>query len=105
MVLLFPLIFSILINSNDFERLADAIYLAEGAERARQPYGIETIECRTEKACRRVCLKTIKNNFNRWQKARKPGDFLAFLSKRYCPKNNEVWLKNVKFFYGKKQRT
>jgi predicted amidophosphoribosyltransferase len=89
------------------ERLADAIYRAEGGAKAKKPYGILSIPVRDEAHARRICLNTIRNNVKRWEKAGKPGDYLEFLARRYAPVGaandptglNKNWLKNVRFFY------
>lgn len=45
---------------------------------------------------------TIVKNRVRWNEAGRPGDFLEFLQKRYCPdeKEGKVWLKNVRYFFN-----
>lgn len=91
----------------DQERLADAIYSAEGA---KVPYGILSVPVKNEAEARRVCLNTINNNLARWQWARQNGDqrdFIDFLGDRYCPVGaendngtNRFWKKNVKEIYA-----
>ena len=90
-----------------FNKLADAIYLAEGGSKAKRPYGILTVKCKTHAEYRRVCLNTIRNAYNRWNKK---GDFVDFLAKTYAPtegvssstsKLNKNWPKNVKHFLDK----
>ena len=46
---------------------------------------------------------TVQKNYDRWVKAGKPGEFIAFLGKRYCPVGadndpnglNKHWINNV----------
>lgn len=93
------------------EQIANAIYLAEGGEKAVKPYGILSVKCNNEKECRQVCLNTIRNNRKRYKEYgyKKYKTFLEFLASRYCPigvkndsKNlNKNWLKNVKYFLEK----
>jgi hypothetical protein len=83
------------------ERLADAIYRAEGGDKAHQPYGIETIKCDTEAKCRRICKNTIINHAKRHSTHCCGDDFLTCLAKRYCPPNWKNWLSNVKYFLEK----
>ena len=71
------------------QEICDAIYWAEGDIKARQPYGIETIECADD--CRQICINTVENK-------RKVDPSLEYLASKYCPYNSEVWLKNVKWF-------
>jgi hypothetical protein len=92
----------------DSQRLADAIYLAEGGKKTRYPYGIKSIPCEGENACRQICLNTINNNKKRFLKQSKYKDYIEFLGSRYCPLNikgeyhlNKNWVRNVKHFYQK----
>lgn len=84
------------------EQIADAIYKAEGGTKAKNPYGILSVPCGSEKECREICLNTIENNFSRWQNYghKTHPDFITFLGSRYCPvsahKLNKNWVKNVK---------
>lgn len=82
----------------DFVRLADAIYHAEGGRRARVPYGIISVKVRDAAHARQVCINSISNNWHRWNGV---GDFIGFMSLRYCPvgEGNTNWRKNVRWFY------
>lgn len=87
-------------------KIVDAIYLAEGGERAIKPYGILSVPCETKTECRKICENTVRNNYKRWEKAGKPGTYLEFLAARFAPigasndpyQLNRNWLKNVKKF-------
>lgn len=81
-----------------FGQIADAIYWTEGDIRARQAYGIETIDCFGHDDCRKIALNTIRNNFTRWQNSDQSISYLDFLARRYCPPNSKVWLQNVRYF-------
>jgi len=81
--------------------ICNAIYIIEGKEKARQPFGIETIECKTYDKCKIICLNTIKNNSKRFKYQAQEKDFLTFLAKRYCPPNWKIWLKNLKYYLDK----
>ena len=85
------------------EAIVTAIGKAENSKKFL--YGIKSIKCAGEKACRQICLNSVVNAKKRWEKAGKPEDFVSFMSKRYCPINanaengsNKFWVKNVKFF-------
>ncbi|HNX03587.1 MAG TPA: hypothetical protein PKM71_07985 [Candidatus Cloacimonas sp.] len=88
----------------DIERLADAIYYAEGGANTRFPYGILAKYKTTTP--RQACINTIKSNLKRWNGE---GDFISFLGKTYCPvgaKNdptglNRNWVRNVTKLYRK----
>ena len=86
------------------ERLADAIYRAEGGAKARSPYGVLSVKVKDKADARRVCINSICNNIKRWEKAGKPGDFISFMADRWCPiasdpKGNANWKRNVKAIY------
>jgi hypothetical protein len=87
------------------ERLADAIYRAEGGAKTTHPYGILAHYKYTTP--RQACINTIKHAQRDWDGK---GDFIEFLGGRYCPTKgkyltkaernlNKNWIKNVKHFY------
>ncbi len=85
------------------ERMANAIYRAEGGAKAKSPYGILSVKVRDEKEAREVCLRSIRNNWLRWEKSGKPGTFVDFMADRWCPpsadyQGNLNWKKNVNAF-------
>lgn len=89
----------------DYEKLANAIGRAENS--TKYPYGIISINTHGDKVlARRICINTCKNNYVRWKKAGSKGDYLTFLSNRYCPIGagndpkglNRNWIKNVRFY-------
>jgi len=91
----------------DDNKLADAIYKAEGGKKAVKPYGILSVTCNSKAECRQICLNTIRNQRKR-HKAHDCGlGYLECLARRYAPigvKNdpsnlNKNWLKNVRYFY------
>jgi hypothetical protein len=88
------------------DRIANAIYKAEGGPLAKVPYGILSVKVRGEKEARKVCLNTIRNNWRRWKEAGYPGQFIDFLGNRYCPPSvdpvgNRNWRRNVKYFLAR----
>lgn len=91
-------------SQSEAERIADAIYIAEGGAKAKKPYGILSVKVANEAEARKVAINTVRNNWKRWHDAGKPGDYLEYLQKRYAPigaKNdpsglNKNWLKNVR---------
>jgi hypothetical protein len=84
------------------EAIANAIYLAEGGNKTRYPYGIRSVQCEGKQDCRRVCLNSIRNAKKRWVKANKPEDFIVFMGRRYSPPHiNPNWVKLVKYFLNK----
>ena len=83
----------------DYERLADAVHIAENGKSLKlglEQYGIHSIPYRDEAHARQICIRTLKHAYRDHT-----GDYLTFLSKRYCPVNHKVWLKNVRYYYEK----
>ena len=88
------------------EVIVNAIYKAEGGEKAKYPYGIVSIKTDNP---RKVCLNTVRNNKKRFMAQTKYNDYIEFLGSRYCPIGasndpkglNKNWVKNVKYFINK----
>ena len=86
-------------DSND---ICDAIYVIEGGAKTRHPYGILSVSCHGEMACREVCLNTVENTFTRWQASGSKQPFLEALAARYAPigaENDELYHLN-RFWLG-----
>ena len=89
------------------ERMADAIYRAEGGDKARVPYGVLSVRVKDKADARRITITSINNNIKRWDKAGKPGTFIDFMANRWCPVasdpvGNRNWKKNVAAIYNTK---
>lgn len=84
------------INTN---AIADAIYVVEGGSKTKYPYGISPqksgIKTQGKEDARRICINTINHAYKDWISGGHQGDFIDFLSKRYCEKP-EHWAKLVK---------
>ena len=88
------------------EQIVNAIYQAEGAEKATYLYGIRSVSYKDEAEARRICFNTVRNNRIRFKKQDRYNDYLSFLVSRYCPIGaendpnglNRHWLKNVRYF-------
>lgn len=81
--------------------MADIIKRVENSSRFR--YGIILPSRRqlSEAEARRICINTIRNNHARWVKAGKPGDWIVYLGRQYCPPSvdpvgHRRWVRNVK---------
>lgn len=90
----------------DVERMADAIFLAEGGDKARVPYGVLSVKVRDKSHARSITIISIRNNIKRWNKAGKPGTFVEFMANRWCPESsdaigNKNWKRNVTLIYSK----
>lgn len=89
------------------EKLATAIYYAEGGSHTNHPYGILAHYKTTTP--RQACLNTIKSAIRRYEKTNQRMDFVKFLSLTYCPigaKNdpaglNANWYTNVSRIYAR----
>jgi hypothetical protein len=94
------------------ERLADAIYKAEGGSKTRYPYGILTKYKTTTP--RQACINTIVNQGKRHASHSCGLDYLSCLAKRYAPDGglkagivndpsnlNRHWRGNVSRLYEK----
>jgi hypothetical protein len=91
------------------EAIANAIYKAEGGNKAQHPYGI-MIKYKITTP-RQACLNTIKHQRKKFAKQNKEKDFINFLGNVYCPTTgklrpaeqrlNKNWVHNVKYFLQK----
>ncbi len=74
------------LSVRDIQTISGAIYRLEGGSKTLYPYGIRSINTggNKEKA-KQICIKTITNNYSRWQKTDKKLSYLDFLANRYCP--------------------
>jgi hypothetical protein len=81
-----------IINAADYtdEDLARAIFYAEGGANTQCPYGIMTHYKTTSP--KQACLNTIAHARRDWDGT---GDFIDFLSRRYCPLDHTNWARNV----------
>ena len=93
-------------TSVDIDRLANAIYKAEGGLKTKHPYGILAKYKTTTP--RQACINTIKSGLKRYKTYKGKDDFIVFLSRTYCPVGSDTdngtcqyWSKNVKYFYTK----
>lgn len=91
------------------QRLADAIYKAEGGKAAQYPYGIKAGRPLDASTARQWCLRTIRHQERRWEASGMRKDFIQFLSEIYCPIKdksdihhlNQYWTRNVRRFLNK----
>ena len=105
----------IIFNDEFVNKMADAIYRAEGGAKAKSPYGVLSINLKgktpdEKKAeARKITITSIRNNWKRWLASDKSKDFVDFMADRWCPISadpvgNKNWKKNVKTFMGMKTR-
>lgn len=93
------------VGGYNVERLANAIYWAEGGPNTRHPYGILAKYKTTTP--RQACINTIRSKHREWVKLGSKGDYIAYLQSRYAPIGayndptglNRNWLKNVRKLY------
>lgn len=95
------------VGGYNVERLATAIYHAEGGANTRHPYGILAKYKTTTP--RQACINTIMSKHREWVKLGAKGDYLRYLQSRYCPVGasndpsglNVHWYGNVARLYEK----
>lgn len=88
----------------DFNKLANAIHIAENGHRLDkgEQYGIHSVHYSTEAEARQICLRTLKHKYAKWRALKWPKTaYLEYLSTKYCPVNHKVWFRNVEYFYAK----
>lgn len=91
----------------DVERLATAIYHAEGGAKTAHPYGILAKYKTTTP--RQACINTINSKYRAWLKTDRKLDYLSYLASKYAPVGvandptglNKNWLGNVRRLYAK----
>src|SRR5574343_1533403 len=90
-------------------KIVDAIYVAEGGNKTKHPFGVLSVKCNGYTECRKICTHTVNNNKKRFAKKTKYKDFIEFLGSKYCPVGvsndprglNKNWVKNVKRLVSK----
>ena len=94
------------VGGYDVERLANAIYHAEGGANTRHPYGILAKYKTTTP--RQACINTIRSKHREWVKLGANGDYVDYLASRYCPIASDTddgtcqyWPNNVHKLYQK----
>ena len=93
------------INEYSKEDICKAIYIIEGGDKTKYPYGIKSVFCEGKEDCKQVCYNTIINNKGRYldygYKTHKT--YLEFLASRYCPEGDlcKNWLPNLKYYLEK----
>lgn len=89
-------------NIDEFiDKMAAAIYRAEGGAKAKSPYGVLSVNVKNKADAERVTKISIRNNLKRWNSSNKSKDFIDFMADRWCPiaadpVGNKNWKKNVK---------
>lgn len=87
-----------------FNKLADAIYWAEGGEKSKKPYGLIKYNLKSKQAYRTQCIIHIKDYYKNWNGK---GDFVNYLASKWSPTvgvskweaaMNKNWIKNVSYF-------
>lgn len=105
MVPLFALLLAALptYGSPDMNRLLDAVWKAEGGEKARVPYGLTTVRVKSHAHAREIARKTLARAL-----AERPDlPWIEATARVYCPAKTDPvghknWKRNVMFFYRKK---
>lgn len=84
-----------------------AIFMAEGGEATRYPYGILAKYKHTTPL--QSCHNTVKHKYSNWVKEGRKGAFLAYLGAKYCPIGSNIdngtcknWPFNVQWWLKKR---
>ena len=79
-------------------QIVNAIGRAENS--AKYPYGIKSINTHGDPVlARKICARSVHNARKRYEAAGCPGDFIAFMGKRYSPPaQNPNWVRLVHYF-------
>ena len=93
------------LTAAELNRIADVIWRIEGGAKTRHPYGVLSVATSNP---RQVCINSIRNNYARWQRAGKPGQFSRFMANRWCPVaadpvGNRNWINNFNKLAGEIQ--
>ena len=91
--------------SREQRNLLMAIRCAENGGRGRE-YGVLSVKAETQYDQARVTARSILNNLRRWEEAGRPGQFVEFMCRRWCPVGaqndpsglNRHWVKNVQYY-------
>lgn len=79
----------------NYPTIARAIWVVEGADKTRFPYGVSRYGHLTKEQARQVCISTLRHIYERWTTTSETTDFYTYLSRRYDPANSLVWYKNL----------
>lgn len=77
----------------NWDRLADSILKAEGSPN----YGI--LAHYRHVSFKQACINTCQHKYEQWLANGRPGDFIDYLSTKYCPKDHKIWARNVRNYY------
>ena len=96
------------VSSINTNAIANAIYVAEGGDKTKYPYGISKkksgIQTLNKDDARKICINTIGHAYNDWKAKGSKGDFIDFLSLKYCPENHIHWAKMIKSIMAKQKK-
>jgi len=86
----------------DMDRLLDAVWKAEGGEKARVPYGITTVRVNSPNHARTIARRTL----TRALRERPDLSWIEATARVYCPEKSDPqghknWKKNVWYWYHK----
>ena len=103
LILLLFLCYSV--QGMDFDRLASAIRVEEGAN-PRWLYGVHHKSHKPlgEAEARNRCIATCKSVWRVWDNAGRKNSYFTELGRSYCPVNSASWSKNVKWIYENKKK-
>ena len=92
------------IADNQMEPLLNAIWRAEGGTKASNPYGIRSKRKLSHREAKAIAIRTIQNAHADWHLDGRPGRFIHYLGRRWCPPSSDPtghrnWIRNVTSIY------
>lgn len=95
------------IDGYSVNQWCNAIYMAEGGEKSRHPYGIMASYKSTTP--RQACINTVLHKWSNYKKSGLKTPFIDYLASKYAPINakndptglNRNWVKNVNYYLKK----
>ncbi len=94
------------IDGYTLDQWCSAIYMAEGGNKTKHPYGILAKYKHTTPL--QACRNTVRHKYSQWVKEGRKGAFVAYLGAKYCPVGcsndngtNKNWIKNVNYWLKK----
>lgn len=92
------------IADTQMEPLLHAIWRSEGGHRASNPYGIRSKRKLAHHEAKAIAIRTIQNAHIDWNLDGRPGRFIHYLGRRWCPPSvdpagHRNWIRNVTSIY------
>lgn len=89
-----------MLHTNDILAVVAAIFITEGGNNAKVPYGILSCKVQSANEARAICTRTVIHAAKDFRADNISTNFIVRLSNRYCPpscdpKGNKNWRRNM----------